>query len=104
MSDSTLYDDDILLWSEQRAAVIRWLGQTLGIAPDDLDIENVAEEIESVGTIGTGGRSRGFSRLVLAQRLKWHGARDDASQAFGDRAVARVSRSQPGYVPPPRMR
>jgi Domain of unknown function DUF29 len=48
MSDSTLYDDDILLWSEQQAAAIRRLSAGR-LVPNDLDIENVAEEIESVG-------------------------------------------------------
>ena len=46
---STLYDDDILLWSEQQAAAIRRLGRTGREVPNELDIENVAEEIESVG-------------------------------------------------------
>jgi Domain of unknown function DUF29 len=45
---SNLYDDDILLWSEQQAAAIRRLGRASRV-PNDLDIENVAEEIESVG-------------------------------------------------------
>jgi hypothetical protein len=49
MSNSTLYDEDILLWSEQQAAVIRELGRTRRDLPNDLDIENVAEEVESVG-------------------------------------------------------
>jgi hypothetical protein len=49
MSDSTLYDDDILLWSEQQAEVIRRLRETAEDLPEDLDLENVAEEIESVG-------------------------------------------------------
>jgi hypothetical protein len=49
MSDTTLYDDDILLWSEQQAAAIRKLGATRRQLPNELDIENVAEEIESVG-------------------------------------------------------
>lgn len=49
MSDPTLYDDDILLWSEQQAAAIRKLGTTRRYVPNELDIENVAEEIESVG-------------------------------------------------------
>jgi len=49
MSGSTLYDDDILLWSEQQAAAIRKLGATARNLPNELDIENVAEEIESVG-------------------------------------------------------
>jgi len=48
MSNSTLYDDDILLWSEQQAAVIRDLARTRRV-PNELDIENVAEEIETVG-------------------------------------------------------
>jgi Domain of unknown function DUF29 len=46
---STLYDDDILLWSEQQAAAIRRLGRNAREIPNELDIENVAEEIESVG-------------------------------------------------------
>jgi len=49
MSDPTLYDDDILLWSEQQAAAIRRLRETARGLPNELDIENVAEEIESVG-------------------------------------------------------
>jgi Domain of unknown function DUF29 len=49
MSDSTLYEEDILLWSEQQAAAIRRLGRTQRYVPNELDIENVAEEIESVG-------------------------------------------------------
>lgn len=49
MSDSNLYDDDILLWSEQQAAVIRRLRETARGLPNELDIENVAEEIEGVG-------------------------------------------------------
>ena len=49
MSGSTLYDEDILLWSEQQADVIRRLGQTRRDLPNELDIENLAEEIESVG-------------------------------------------------------
>jgi hypothetical protein len=40
---SDLYDTDILLWSEQQAAAIRRR------AANEIDWENVAEEIESVG-------------------------------------------------------
>jgi Domain of unknown function DUF29 len=46
---STLYDDDILLWSEQQAAAIRRLGRSAREISNELDIENVAEEIEGVG-------------------------------------------------------
>jgi hypothetical protein len=49
MSNPTLYDDDILLWSEQQAAAIRRLDTARRDVPNELDIENVAEEIESVG-------------------------------------------------------
>jgi hypothetical protein len=49
MSDPTLYEEDILQWSEQQAAAIRRLGRTNRYVPNELDIENVAEEIESVG-------------------------------------------------------
>jgi hypothetical protein len=49
MTQSTLYDDDILLWSEQQAEVIRKLGTAGRQLPNELDVENVAEEIESVG-------------------------------------------------------
>jgi hypothetical protein len=49
MGSSTLYDEDILLWSEQQAAVIRELGRTRRDLPNELDVENVAEEVESVG-------------------------------------------------------
>jgi Domain of unknown function DUF29 len=48
MSNSTLYDEDILLWSEQQAAVIRDLGRAHRV-PNELDVENVAEEVETAG-------------------------------------------------------
>ncbi|WP_155905013.1 DUF29 domain-containing protein [Methylopila sp. M107] len=49
MSDVADYETDILLWSERQAELLRGLkgvGQGL---PNELDLENVAEEIESVG-------------------------------------------------------
>jgi hypothetical protein len=49
MSRTGLYDEDILLWSEQQAEAIRRLGRTRRELPNELDVENVAEEIESVG-------------------------------------------------------
>jgi hypothetical protein len=49
MSGPALYDEDILLWSEEQAEIIRRLGRTRRDLPNELDIENVAEEIESVG-------------------------------------------------------
>lgn len=49
MSHSALYDEDILLWSEQQAAMIRKPGRSGRRLPNELDVENVADEIESVG-------------------------------------------------------
>jgi hypothetical protein len=49
MSGSTFYDEDFLLWSEEQAELIRRLGRTRRDLPNELDIENVAEEVESAG-------------------------------------------------------
>src|SRR5947209_9695716 len=68
MSNQSLYDEDILLWSEQQAAVIRRLGTTRAV-PNDLDIENVAEEIESVGRSELAA-VESFIRLILAHLIK----------------------------------
>ena len=46
---SDLYDDDILLWSEQQAAVLRRLAAGELVNEAELDWPNIAEEIESVG-------------------------------------------------------
>jgi Domain of unknown function DUF29 len=45
---SQLYDDDILLWSEQQAALLRRLANGERVN-DQLDWENLIEEIETVG-------------------------------------------------------
>lgn len=49
MSDVADYDLDILLWSERQAALLRGLKTNARDLPNELDLENVAEEIESVG-------------------------------------------------------
>ena len=48
MAGSSLYDDDILIWSEQQAAALRGLTSRRDL-PNDLDLANVIEEIEDVG-------------------------------------------------------
>lgn len=45
---SDLYDDDILLWSERQAALLRQHAATAR-ANDAIDWPNIIEEIESVG-------------------------------------------------------
>lgn len=69
MSGATLYDDDILLWSEQQAAAIRKLGATRRDLPNELDIENVAEEIESVGW-SEFAAVKSYLRLIFLHLIK----------------------------------
>lgn len=44
-----LYEDDILLWSERQAGLLRRLAASERINSADLDWPNIIEEIESVG-------------------------------------------------------
>jgi hypothetical protein len=46
--DNSTYDEDILVWSEQQASVLRSLRSRRDL-PNELDLEHVAEEIEDVG-------------------------------------------------------
>lgn len=69
MTGSTLYDDDILLWSEQQAAAIRKLGSARRDLPNELDIENVAEEIESVGRSELAA-VKSYLRLIFLHLIK----------------------------------
>jgi hypothetical protein len=48
MDRPELYDSDILAWSEQQTAALRRLAN-LHDLPNDLDLDNVVEEIETVG-------------------------------------------------------
>ncbi|MGH7084764.1 MAG: DUF29 family protein, partial [Acetobacteraceae bacterium] len=43
-----LYDEDFVLWAEQQAAALRAAAQ--GASNLELDWENLAEEIDSLGT------------------------------------------------------
>lgn len=49
MSRSASYDDDVFLWSEEQARLIRALKAGRRDLPNALDLDNIAEEIESVG-------------------------------------------------------
>jgi hypothetical protein len=46
--DTTLYDTDILIWSERQAELLRRVGAGEQVN-DQIDWTNVAEEVESVG-------------------------------------------------------
>jgi hypothetical protein len=69
VSAHSLYDEDILLWSEQQAEVIRKLGRTRADVPNELDIENVAEEIESVGRSELAA-VKSYIRLIFVHLIK----------------------------------
>lgn len=69
MANSSLYEDDILLWSETQADIIRRLGRTRRDLPNDFDIENVAEEIESVGR-SERASVESFLRLLILHLIK----------------------------------
>ncbi len=49
MDRRSLYDDDIYAWAQQQAEVLRRLAESRRDLPNELDLENVAEEIEDVG-------------------------------------------------------
>ncbi len=69
MTQTSLYDDDILLWSEQQAEIIRSLGQSRRNLPNEFDLENVAEEIASVGRSEMAS-VESFLRLLLLHLIK----------------------------------
>jgi hypothetical protein len=69
MSRPALYDDDVVLWSEEQAEIIRRLGRTRRDLPNELDIENVAEEIESVGRSEMAS-VESFLRLLMLHLIK----------------------------------
>ena len=67
MGDTGLYDADIYQWSERQGAALRSLAARRDL-PNDLDLENVAEEIESVGRSQLHSVQR-FIRLILSHAL-----------------------------------
>ena len=76
MGGSTLYDDDILLWSEQQAAALRRLRDGPRGLPNELDIDNVAEEIESVGRSELAA-VESYVELILVHLIKLAAAPDE---------------------------
>ena len=69
MVDTTAYDDDILLWSEQQASALRDLARSRRDLPNAIDWENVAEEIECVGR-SEFAAVQSFVRLILVHLIK----------------------------------
>ena len=103
MSGSALYDEDILLWSEGQAAIIRGLGRIRGL-PSELDIENVAEEIESVGRSELAS-VQSFAQLILLHLIKLVEARPcDAARHWRAEVVGFHGDTLRRYAPSMRQR
>ena len=69
MDRRPLYDDDIYAWAQQQAEVLRRLAATRRDLPNELDLENVAEEIEDVGKSEL-HRVESFIRLIFIHLIK----------------------------------
>jgi len=94
---SDLYDDDILLWSERQADLLRRHGAGERVNDASIDWENVAEEIVDVGRSelravashlvqallhDLKAEAWPLSRVVPHWRAEARGHRDDARAAF----------------------
>jgi hypothetical protein len=79
MDQRSLYDDDIYAWAQQQAEALRRLAETRRDLPNELDLENVAEEIEDVGKSEL-GKVESFIRLMLIHLLKLGSAPQSRSQ------------------------
>jgi hypothetical protein len=69
MDDPTLHDDDVHAWAEQQADMLRRLARTRVDLPNELDLENVAEEIEDVG-IAQRNAAESFIRQIFVHLIK----------------------------------
>ena len=58
------YEDDIYAWSQHQAAVLRRMAANPAALPNDLDIENVAEEIETLGRSELQGVGSHLARML----------------------------------------
>jgi hypothetical protein len=75
VSHQTLYDSDYFLWSEHQATLLRQSKLTL------LDIENLAEEIESLGKSDRRALMSQVQRLLI-HLLKWQFQPDRRSASW----------------------
>lgn len=69
MERTASYDDDVYAWSQEQAAVLRRLAGTRRDLPNELDLDNIAEEIEDVGKTEL-HRVESFLELMLQHLLK----------------------------------
>ena len=69
MDRRSLYDDDVYAWAKQQADALRRLDRTGRDLPNELDLENVAEEIEDVGKSEL-SKVESYIQLALVRLLK----------------------------------
>ncbi|MFL5166125.1 MAG: DUF29 family protein, partial [Microvirga sp.] len=67
--DRSLYDEDAHAWAQQQADALRRLARTGRDLPNELDLENVAEEIEDVG-IAQRSSAESFIRQIFVHLIK----------------------------------
>ncbi len=72
MDGPPLYDDDVHAWAERQAEVLRRLARTRADLPNELDLENVAEEIGDVG-IAQRNAAESFVRQIFVHLVKLAG-------------------------------
>jgi hypothetical protein len=65
MASRTAYADDFYIWSQEQAALLRALPGSGRDLPNALDIENIAEEIESVGRSELGKVESYLGQIVI---------------------------------------
>jgi hypothetical protein len=103
MGDMAAYDEDILRWSEQQAGIVRRLVRMRGL-PNELDIENVAEEIESVGRSELAA-VESYVERILAHLIKLGSEPNaDAARKWRSEIVAFHGNLQRRYAPSMRSR
>jgi hypothetical protein len=109
MSQS-VYDTDILEWSEQQASALRELARTRPDLSNVLDWENVAEEIECVGR-SEFTAVQSFVRLILIHVIKAVSVPNSDAMlhwrkevvGFHDELIARISPSMHARIDLPRL-
>jgi hypothetical protein len=94
----TLYDKDFHAWSQEQARLVRER------AFDRLDIDNIAEELESLGRSEQARLARHFE-LYLMHRLKWEYQPEMRSRSWTltmkeqHRQAVRLVRKNPSLKP-----
>jgi hypothetical protein len=105
MRQSTVYDIDILEWSEQQASALRELARARPDLSNAIDWENVAEEIECVGR-SEFTAVQSFVRLILIHLIKAVSVPNSEAVlhwrkevvGFHDELIARISPSMQSRI------